>query len=82
MKQGNNSNSCCTYNSSQKELNLRDKSQVDHYIGVIRRYHKELLKLSDTVVADAFFSTSTFVNGIKKYGFFIVSRLRDNSCLF
>lgn len=67
---------------SQKELTLRDKSQVDHYIGVIKRYHKELLKLTNLVVADAFFSTSTFVNGIKKYGFFIVSRLRDNSCLF
>ena len=67
---------------SQKELNLRDKSQVDHYIGVIKRYQKELLNMSDTVVADAFFSTSTFVNGIKKHGFFTVSRLRDNSCLF
>lgn len=67
---------------SQKELNLRNKTQVDHYIGVIKRYRKELHELSNLVVADAFFSTSTFVNGIKTYDFFIVSRLRDNSCLF
>lgn len=67
---------------SPKELNLRDKTQVEFYISVIKRYRKELLKLTNTVVADAFFSTSTFTNGIKKLGFNIVSRLRDNSCLF
>jgi len=67
---------------SQKELNLRDKTQVDFYISVIRRYSKELLKLSNIVVADAFFSTKTFTDGIKEFGFNIVSRLRDNSCLF
>ena len=67
---------------SQKELNLRDKTQVEFYISVIKRYRKKLLKLTNTIVADAFFSTSTFTNGIKKLGFNIVSRLRDNSCLF
>ena len=67
---------------SPKELNLRDKTQVEFYISVIKRYRKELLKLTNIVVADAFFSTSTFTNGIKKLGFNIVSRLRDNSCLF
>lgn len=65
----------------QKELALRDKTQVEHYIGVIKRYQKELLKLTDLIVADAFFSTSTFVDGIKQYGFKLVSRLRDNACL-
>lgn len=39
---------------------------VDFYISVIKRYRKELLKLSTLIVADAYFSTSTFVNGIKK----------------
>ena len=52
-----------------KELGLRDKSMTDFYISVIKRYRKELLKLSTLIVADAYFSTSTFVNGIKKYGF-------------
>ena len=55
---------------------------VDFYIGVIKRYRKELLKLSTLIVADAYFSTSTFVNGIKKEGFSLISRFRDNACLF
>ena len=54
---------------SNKELSLRNKTMVDFYIGVIKRYRKELLKLSTLIVADAYFSTSTFVNGIKKEGF-------------
>lgn len=66
----------------QKELALRDKTLVDHYIGVIKRYHKELLKMTNLIVADAFFSTSTFVEGIRKHGFYLVSRLRDNACLY
>ena len=53
-----------------KELNLRSKSLVEHYIFVIKRYKKELLKLSNLIVADAYFSTSTFANGIKEQGFF------------
>ena len=65
-----------------KELGLRDKSMTDFYISVIKRYRKELLKLSTLMVADAYFSTSTFVNGIKKYGFSLVSRFRDNACLY
>ena len=67
---------------SQKELNPRDKTQVEFYLSVIKRYRKELLKLTDTVVADAFLSTKTFTDGIMDLGFNLVSRLRDNSCLF
>ena len=67
---------------SFKELNLRSKSMVEHYIGVIKRYRKELLKLSTLIVADAYFSTSTFANGIKEHGFSLISRFRDNACLF
>lgn len=67
---------------SQKELNLRDKTQAEFYISVIQRYSRELLKLTNIVVADAFFSTKTFTDGIRKFGFNLVSRLRDNSCLF
>ena len=47
---------------SNKELSLRNKTMVDFYISVIKRYRKELLKLSTLIVADAYFSTSTFVN--------------------
>ena len=67
---------------STKELSLRNKTMVDFYISVIKRYRKELLKLSTLIGADAYFSTSTFVNGIKKEGFSLISRFRDNACLF
>ena len=37
---------------------------VDHYITVVKRYRKELLKLTNLIVADDFFSTCTFYEGI------------------
>lgn len=83
---GIDSNNCIMLRAhqtpGQKESALRDKTLVDHYIGVIKRYRKELLKMTSLIVADAYFSTSTFVEGIKKYGFRLVSRLRDNACLY
>ena len=66
---------------SSTELKVRSKSQIQHYIGIIKRYSKELIKLSDIVVADAFFSTKTFADGIKEHGFFLVSRFRDDAVL-
>ena len=62
---------------SNKGLSLRNKTMVDFYIGVIKRYREELLKLSTLIVANAYFSTSTFVNGIQKEGFSLISRFRD-----
>ena len=41
----------------------------------------ELIKVTDIVVADAYFSTSTFVDGIAEFGFCLVSRFRDNADL-
>ena len=40
---------------SNKELSLRNKTMVDFYISVIKRYRKEFLKLSTLIVADAYF---------------------------
>ena len=81
-----NANDCIMLRAEQtpntKELNLRSKSLVEHYITVIKRYKKELLNLSNLIVADAYFSTSTFANGIREHGFHLVSRFRDNACLF
>ncbi|MGE9955758.1 transposase, partial [Segatella copri] len=34
---------------SNKELSLRNKTMIDFYIGVIKRYRKELLKLSTLI---------------------------------
>lgn len=59
---------------STGELKLRNKTLVQHYIAVIKRYKKDLLKVTDIVVADAFFSIRPFVDGIKEYGSYLVSR--------
>lgn len=47
----------------------------------MKRYSKKLLSITDIVVADAFFSTSTFEKGMSKLDFYLVSRFRDNACL-
>lgn len=61
------------------ELKQRNKTLVQHYIGVIKLYSKKLIKVTDIVVADAYFFTSTFVDGIAEFGFHLVSRLRNNA---
>ena len=66
---------------SNFELKKRNMTLVDHYIAVIKRYRKELLKLTDLIVADAFFSNRTFYEGIRKQGFHLISRFRDNAHL-
>ena len=63
------------------ELKMRNKSLTEHYIGVVKRYSKELLKLSHLIVADAFFSNSTFYEGVRKCGFHLISRFRDDAHL-
>ena len=62
-------------------LKMRNKTLVEYYISVMKRYSKKLLSITDIVVADAFFSTSTFEKGISELGFYLVSRFRDNACL-
>ena len=52
-----------------------------HYIALVKRYHKELLKLSLFIVADAFFATSTCYEGIHKQGFHHISRFSENAHL-
>ncbi|MBQ6750828.1 MAG: transposase [Bacteroidaceae bacterium] len=66
---------------STSDLKMRNKSLTEHYIGVVKRYSKELLRLSHLIVADAFFSNGTFYNGIRKYGFHLISRFRDDAHL-
>ena len=62
-------------------LKMRNKTLVDYYISVMKQYSKKLLSITDIVVADAFFSTSTFEKGMSEFGFYLVSRFRDNACL-
>ncbi|MGN0195842.1 MAG: transposase [Candidatus Cryptobacteroides sp.] len=48
------------------------------YLRTIHSVKDELLKISDCLVADAFFSKETFVTGAKALGFDVISRLRDD----
>ncbi len=81
-----NQNKCMMNRAHQtlgtSALKMRDKTLVDYYLSVMKRYAKKLLPISKIVVADAFFSTSTFEKGLAELGFDLVSRLRDNACLF
>uniref|UniRef100_UPI00402A27BD transposase n=1 Tax=Phocaeicola vulgatus TaxID=821 RepID=UPI00402A27BD len=79
-------NSCMMLRAHQTpstgELKMRNMTLVQHYIAVIKRYKKDLLKVTDIVVADAFFSIRPFVDGIKECGFHLVSRFRDTASLY
>ena len=55
---------------------------VQHYIAVIKRYKKDLLKVTDIVDADVFFSIQPFVDEIKEYAFHLVSRFRDTASFY
>lgn len=76
-------NSCMMLRAHQTpstgELKLRNMTLVQHYIAVIKRYKKDLLKVTDIVVADAFFSIRPFVDGIKEYGSHLVSRFSSEA---
>lgn len=53
-------------------------SLVAHYLRALDDYHEDLHKLSNIIVADAFFSKETFVQGLEVLGFELVSRFRDD----
>ena len=53
-------------------------SLITHYLLALHDYKKQLLKLSNIIVADAFFSKRTFVDGLSIMGFELVSRFRDD----
>lgn len=54
---------------------------VDWYLHVLRGRKESLLKITRYVVADAYFSKATFVNGTTQMGFHVISRLRDDASL-
>lgn len=53
-------------------------SLVTQYLLALYDYKEQLLKLSNLVVADAFFSKATFVEGLRILGFELISRFRDD----
>jgi hypothetical protein len=53
-------------------------SLVSHYLKALYDFTDQLLQLSNIIVADAFFSKATFVQGLATLGFELVSRFRDD----
>ena len=52
---------------------------IDWYLHVLRTRKEKLLRLTNYVVADAYFSKSTFVDGAHEMGFHVISRFRDDA---
>lgn len=52
---------------------------IDWYLHVLRTRKEILLRLTNYVVADAYFSKSTFVDGALEMGFHVISRFRDDA---
>lgn len=77
---------CMTLGSVQspgtKALDNMDKSLVDWYAGYLIKRREQIHRISDIVVADAFFSKSTFVTPMCDNGFHVISRLRNDAVLF
>ena len=77
---------CMTLGSVQtpdaKALDNMDKSLVDWYAGYLVKRREQLQRVSEIVVADAFFSKSTFVTPVCDNGFHVISRFRNDAVLF
>ena len=67
---------------NSKELKAKDMTLTEWYLHVLEKYKAELLKITPLIVADAAFSTLPFVQGLKKIGFQLISRLRSNAVLY
>lgn len=76
---------CMTLGSVQtpdtKTLDNVDKSLVDWYAGYLIKRREHLQRVSNIVVADAFFSKSTFITPMCDSGFHVISRFRNDAIL-
>lgn len=52
---------------------------IDWYLHVLRVRKEKLQQLTRYIVADAYFSKSTFVDGALEMGFHVISRFRDDA---
>lgn len=64
-----------------KTLDIVKMTLIDWYAHVLCERKKELLHISNIIVADAYFSKFEFIEKLFKAGFHLVSRLRDDADL-
>lgn len=62
-------------------LQDNDLSLIDWYAGVIKNYMKQILSITNYVVADAYFSKRNFVEKILQCSLHLISKLRDDADL-
>ena len=67
---------------NSRELKAMEMTLNQWYISVLNRYRDRLLKITDTLVADAAFSVKPFVDALLGIGFQLVSRLRNDAVLY
>ena len=67
---------------NSRELKALEMTLNQWYISVLNRYRDRLLKITDTLVADAAFSVRPFVDALLGIGFQLVSRLRNDAVLY
>lgn len=77
---------CMTLGSIQtpdsKTLDSVNKNLVDWYSSYLISRKEQLQKISNLVVADAFFSKETFITPMCKKGFHVISRFRNDAVLY
>lgn len=76
LNKNKSNNSSDSGDGSDNEVTM-----LDYYIQTIKNNVKTLLKISQTIVADAFFSRKPFVDAMVEMGFTFVSRLASNCVL-
>lgn len=65
--------------SSDLRRKADDASTIEWYLSLIQERAGELIVISRTIVADAFFSAFDFVDRITRLGFNFVGRLKENA---
>lgn len=63
-------------------LESNDVNLIDWYLLVLKSMEEKLHKISHYLVADAYFSKSSFATGLKEMDFYLISRFRDDAVLF
>lgn len=66
----------------RKELDLRKFTLNDWYLEMLKRHKYKLLSISKYLVADAWFSKYEFTHELRKIGFHLISRLRDDAVIY
>jgi hypothetical protein len=69
------------YTPSPSDLKASGKNLMSYYTEYVARHADRIIEFGGFVVADAYFGTKTFVNGLRGVGLHLVSSLKSNAVL-